>query len=87
MENPQRSGQFLFLFLTIAIYQFMFFQLTNIPKRISNQIGNRQNLNKEWAQINFKENFDNITFLVDLDTFESVKRFVNMSSVVYISSA
>lgn len=81
MENTQRSGQFLFLFLTVALYQFMFFQITSIPKRISKQVGAKQYLNTDWANIDFRENLQNITFLVDLDTFESVKQFVNMSSV------
>ena len=81
MENPQRSGQFLFLFLTVALYQLMFFQMTNIPKRISKQVGAKQYLNTEWTETNFREDLQNITFLVDLDTFESVKQFVNMSSV------
>ena len=81
MENPQRSGQFLFLFLTVALYQFMFFQITSIPKRISKQVGAKQYLNTDWTNTDFRENIQNITFLVDMDTFESVKQFVNMSSV------
>merc|ERR1712131_219527 len=59
----------------------MFFQITSIPKRISKQVGAKQYLNTDWANIDFQENLQNITFLVDLDTFESVKQFVNMSSV------
>ena len=55
--------------------------MTNIPKRISKQVGAKQYLNTEWTETNFRENLQNISFLVDLDTFESVKQFVNMSSV------
>ena len=55
--------------------------MTNIPKRISKQVGAKQYLNTEWTETNFRENLQNITFLVDLDTFETVKQFVNMSSV------